>query len=236
MSEIRDSLIGAPGRKLARGNRYEVAFEKARFELERLRMIPNSWWRLEPVFESAALDARLQRRGAQRSPRPFETTLDYAIRCGADAGHDESKRYQAGGLAERISHNLTELRPTGCVQARLEDHAFISLKPLREQNWLEPGYIIAYRLKWPRELTDKTDILMIVDTREPSPRLVFEFSREALSAPYHQTILIVSKPSMPGREFLVCPITGRESQQLFLRDGFFASRIAHSLKHRSQLA
>ena len=234
MGDLRDAIRGTSVQKPARGARRRELLSEVKAELDLLGILPNTWIDLEPEFEREGEIIQRSTRRQERSRRPQETTLGYAIQCGRMANHDaEVVRYRTSGVVPPSTPNIGHAARAERPLAALEDYPCIDLKTIRARGWLDAGYLVAWHLRWPAELCESAEILMFIDMRS-DPALYFEFSKKGQPPAYHQGIPIVSRSTMPGRSFLRCPVLGTEHQQLFLRDGYFASQAAHRLQYRSQ--
>lgn len=232
MVGLRDQLVGTATRSSVRGPRHPAAFAAAERELRRLKFVPNSWWRLEPVFQAKA-DAQRARTGREfRSPRVSQTSLGFAVSNGYPASHEELDRFMESRLPGTAAHGPADWE--GRSWARLEGCASIDIKTMQSLEWLVSFQITGWHLRWPAELTGDLDVTIFADCSEEGAWTLHCVLGSARGAAV-QVIQLVQRAEMSGRWFMRCPILGTDHAQLYLRDGVFASSKAQRLRYSSQL-
>jgi len=234
MAKIRAQLIGTDKRDPARGKRRQEAKQAAHRELARLKLVPNSWWDLEPVINADIRDRAAKLKQSLRSVRNKDTTLEWAIQNGK-ASMEQWPHF--GPSPESPSSLMRRLATqTPRMMAVLEEQPSIRIDTLMSRGWLDDGRLTFWHLGWAKELTSGIDILLVVDCRVTGQKQVrLQFSGGSLIRPVEQKILIAEHQHTPARKYFRCPSTGKNCLELFLRDGFFASAKVQRIDYRSRM-
>jgi hypothetical protein len=102
---------------------------------------------------------------------------------------------------------------------------------------LRPGCHASIQLVWPEHVSGGVaSFAVFVELRRGrKPTLTIQSSLGIGRGLTCQVLDIVeAQPNTPLRWYLVCPLSGRHCDALFLRDGVFASAKAQRLIYRSQ--
>lgn len=99
---------------------------------------------------------------------------------------------------------------------------------------LSEGHVRAQTLRWGDPPYSYDEILFIGDWLGVEPELLAIWDYADLTVARVQHLPLVRQVN--GRFRFLCPIRGERFDTLYLRDGIFASRLAHRLVHPSQRA
>jgi hypothetical protein len=117
----------------------------------------------------------------------------------------------------------------------VEQYPAIDLRVLRRAGLLSAGQCTYTTLHWGNQAPEALSVRIFIDlsdTDDASMRIV----RSEDHAAMRERVAIECVPCPYGgvRCYFLCPLIGVRCEQLFLVDGVFASRKAHSLTYASQ--
>lgn len=117
----------------------------------------------------------------------------------------------------------------------VEQYPTIDLRILRRAGLLRAGECTYTTLHWQNQAPEALSARIFIDlsdTEDALLRIVVPSSNGATTQ--RTAIECVPCPFGGTRSYFLCPIRGSRCEQLFLVDGVFASRKAHSLTYASQ--
>lgn len=234
--KLRDEVIAAfeqPGRQQ---RTKKAAMEKLTKRLELNPVIPNPLMDLDvAVFDAAEHGIKVRRQSA-RSKHPARLSLagvlqrDYSLLGSVEAVIFNIPRER--NLADPVIAQVKQSqRP---VRAQ-EEHFCLDVQSLLAAGLLEVGKVRSELLDVYGLFPPADRAVLKVDLTDGKSEMTIAFMTTEPVITRTQIIKIESRPNMPNRIFLKCPINNTCHDKLLFRDGFFASGAAQRLKTRSQL-
>lgn len=234
--ELRDEVLAAFKSSGVRRNTKNKAMDKLNRRLKQNPIVPDVMLDLVDAVQMAASSELISRRRSFRSKHPPRLSLEGVLqRDHPLAGSLEAiiffkpgKRHFADDV---IAETHQSLRP---IKAQ-EDHFCLDMQSLVSASLLEFGKV-RYELLDVYGIYPPADRAVLqVDLTSGKSEITISFMTNEPKITRTQIIKLAERANMPSRLFLECPINKTLHDKLFLRDGFFASRIAQRLKTQSQL-
>lgn len=199
-------------------------------------VLPAPLRELEDVIADAAYNRERRLRNSTRSSHPTEMTLAPAISNGCSAVQSvELGNYLTRTQRNSVASFIDQVIATKRDIAPQDNHLCLDLNTLRSANLIKTNSMTHW-------------ILDLLDLTPPADRALISINLKGENSVLHLTFMdpigmiiqsqaidIATRSNMPGRSFLVCPVSKKLHQRLYFRDGFFASSIVQRLKTRSQL-
>lgn len=175
------------------------------------------------------------KRQEMRHHRQEGLTLAKALREGRPIEGDELRalaRY-AGSHSAPVGERARS--PGQRRRAAQHNHLCLDLKSLRSAGMLQPSCTVGRLIDLPGSSGPSVKAAVVVDLgRERSHISVVFFGQRGSSA-RTQLISLQIEENLTRRFRLICPIAGTRHDQLFLRDGYFASAAVQRVMPTSQL-
>lgn len=119
----------------------------------------------------------------------------------------------------------------------VEQYPAVDLRILRRAGLLSAGEYTYTTLHWGNQAPEVLSVRIFVDLSDTSDASMRMVGAECHGIDKQRvTICCVPCPFGGVRHYFLCPLLGVRCEQLFLVDGTFASRKAHSLTYASQSA
>ena len=119
----------------------------------------------------------------------------------------------------------------------VEDCLYLSIKKLKEWDYLTNKGTISSTISWSRNGTPHSKIGIVITKNDFETFMILDYSVNG--EPKKYKVEIISKPSNLGKGevlFFVCPNTGKLCRKLLLRNGYFLHREAfNGLMYSKQL-
>jgi hypothetical protein len=241
---LASRLTGVDGRGVARGRNRQRLADK----LIAMGALPA----IDMEASSEAESARAQRNRSDRARFRYDATLGPHSTRFAARGAEASWSLGAALRRDAIHASPVDVSaPLECPLAFVEDHAVLDARtlqrfaPTRRSAIVQPDAPAAadplegvwgVRLAWPPKMMGTvTDFTVAIDVAKGRPAVVQVRSVDGAGAVREQLIdLEIVERGGRTRWYLICPVSHRRCDRLFLRAGRFASAQAQRLIHRSQ--